>query len=705
MYSENERKTERDALSGLMHTIVDGVISIDARGRIVDFNSACERLFGYSAEEVLGENVKMLMPDPYRTEHDSYLDNYKTTGQRKIIGIGREVIGRRKDGTTFPMELSVGEIEQGNTRAFIGVIRDITDRVRREQILLDSDAQHRAILETAVDGIIIIDSLGTVRMYNPACENMFLFSAEEVVGQNVKMLMPSPYYDEHDRYLQNYSATGERKIIGIGREVIARRKDGTTFPMELSVGETTMGGNRFFVGILRDITKNKTAEEALLKSEAELQKRVDEIAALADENTKAREEAEAASRIKSEFLASMSHEIRTPMNGILGMLSALEGQGLNAEQRESVGLIRESSEALLEILNDILDISKIEAQKIELETTTFSINEFLALAEGMWRRRAQDKGLAFVLRNSATAHDLVRGDGTRLRQVLFNLISNAIKFTDRGEVTLSVDAEGASGRVKLRFEVSDSGIGISPEQLEKLFQPFVQADRSTTRRFGGSGLGLSISKKIVELMGGEMGVESRLGEGSTFWFTVSLETGDRSSRDAGVSGALRTARSETDLETGLRILLAEDNHINQKVIASLLKPLDCELDIVGNGRDAVRAVLRADYDVVLMDIQMPEMDGLAATREIRSLPGRVSKIPIIAITANAMKGDRERYIGGGMDDYVSKPLDPYGLFTAIARNTSTPAENAATGPMKHVSRREEVPMSDGDTRDAIDSIE
>lgn len=293
--------------------------------------------------------------------------------------------------------------------------------------------------------------------------------------------------------------------------------------------------------------------------------------------------------------------------------------------------------------------------------------------------------------------------------MLFNLVSNAIKFTDAGEVTLSVEAEGiggggSRGRIGLRFEVSDSGIGMSAEQSQKLFQPFMQAESSTSRRYGGTGLGLSISKKIVELMGGEMGVDSRPGEGSTFWFTLVLEAGDEAERNSEVFGGPGTAFPETISDTGLRILLAEDNHINQKVIASLLKPLNCALDIVDNGRDAVRAVLRADYDVVLMDVQMPEMDGLAATREIRSLPGRVSKIPIIAITANAMKGDRERYIGGGMDDYISKPLDPYGLFTAIARHTGGAPDSQAARPSASGSRHSQ-PLSDGEKGDALDFID
>jgi two-component system, LuxR family, sensor kinase FixL len=244
----------------VIDTAVDGIILIDARGTVLVFNPACEKLFGYRADEVIGQNVKMLMPPPYRDEHDGYLGNYLRSGERKIIGIGREVVGRRKDGSTFPMELSVGETQESGEKTFVGIIHDITERKQHDQALRESEARVRAVVDTAVDGVILIDTKGSVLMFNPACEKLFGYRAADVIGQNVKMLMPPPFKQEHDRYLENYHWTGKRRIIGIGREVVGQRKDGSTFPMHLSVGEATHGGETTFVGIIHDLTERTLAE-------------------------------------------------------------------------------------------------------------------------------------------------------------------------------------------------------------------------------------------------------------------------------------------------------------------------------------------------------------------------------------------------------------------------------------------------------------
>lgn len=670
MSRDRRSDDESDALTGLMHTIVDGVITIDSRGRIVDFNPACETLFGFSSAEVSGQNVKMLMPEPYQKEHDGYLHNYRTTGERKIIGIGREVVGQRKDGTTFPMELSVGEIDQGEDRTYVGVIRDLTARARLEQGLRDSEAQHRAVIETAVDGIIIIDKLGTVRMYNPACEKMFGFSLDEVVGRNVKMLMPSPYFDEHDRYLQNYTETRDRKIIGIGREVIGRRKNGTTFPMELSVGETMIGGNPLFVGVLRDITLNKTSEEALRRSEGHLQERVVELedartkmAALAEQTSAARQAADSASQAKSEFLAIVSHEIRTPMNAILGFAKMLDDANLTKPHADYASMILRAGDALMLILNDILDLAKIEAGRIDLEDVPFRIADKLRHVEELWLAAAQQKDLYIRTATAEGVPAAVIGDPMRVRQVLFNLVSNAIKFTSHGGVTVSVSSIRRDEEVaELLFEVSDTGIGIPEDKQAIIFEAFTQADSSTNRRFGGTGLGLSISKRLVDMMGGSMGVESKPGEGSTFWFTVACREAKPTMID------LKNVPGEpTGPFSPMRILLAEDHVLNQMMIRIMLEAAGHVVDVVDNGVHALFAVRKNSYDVVLMDVSMPEMDGVEATRRIRGLDGPESRIPIIALTANAMKGDREKFLAGGMTDYLSKPIHIKDMITAIER--------------------------------------
>ncbi|NHM19962.1 PAS domain S-box protein [Epibacterium mobile] len=652
-----------------MNTIVDGVISISAAGAILDFNPACEKLFGYRADEVLGRNVKMLMPDPFRSEHDSYIQNYKETRQRKVIGIGREVVGLRKDGTTFPMELSVGEILDGEQRAFVGIIRDITSRARLEQGLRDSDAQHRAIIDTAVDGIIIIDLLGTVRLFNPACVKMFGYSASEILGQNVKMLMPSPYYDEHDTYLQNYARSGERKIIGIGRQVTGRRKNGDTFPMELSVGETKVDNGRFFVGVIRDVTAQKEAEEALQRSEAELKSRLEEIGSLAEEASRAREEAMAANRAKSKFLAAMSHEIRTPMNGVLGMIDALQYTEQTDEQKKITATIRDAGEDLVNILSKILDLSKIEAGHLEISQEVVSLDAVLNHTKLLWSGRAAKKNLSFEVETNCDDEVYVHVDGGRLRQMLSNLIGNALKFTDAGRVVLKVEMEpGDADMSLLRFTISDTGIGMTEAQMAQLFRPYSQVSKPKDNKSGGTGLGLSIVRELAELMGGEVGVKSERGIGSSFWFTVAVRPADGGAAVSNIGN-----ETETDVAhdlSGVRVLVAEDSEMNQTVIRSLLSNTQCSLRIVGDGLQALEAVASGKFDVVLMDHNMPVLDGPAATKRIRGLPGPEAKIPIIALTANAMSGDRETYLASGMDDYISKPVVLKKLIEVIMRNLS-----------------------------------
>ncbi|WP_298013467.1 MHYT domain-containing protein [uncultured Castellaniella sp.] len=511
-----------------------------------------------------------------------------------------------------------------------------------------SKSRLRAIVDTAVDAIITMDGHGTVQEFSPSAERLFGYAAAEVVGRNVNMLMPEPYHSEHDGYLRRYHATGEAHIIGTGREVIGLRKDGTQMPVRLAVGRVDLSGNdRLYVGMLTDIS-DRQALEASLRDAAQ--------------------RAELAAAAKTRFLANMSHEIRTPMNSIIGFAELLQQTDLTKTQRNYLNTIGQSSRTLLRLINDILDTTKLEHGRMELESRDFSLKALAHQIESSLRLGAQSKALSLSTHYPDTMPEYFRGDTLRLLQILTNLVGNAIKFTETGGVELHFAYEHGTVHAQIR----DTGIGMSPDQIRAIFDPFTQADASISRRFGGTGLGTTIARQLVQSMGGRIEVQSAPGQGSTFHIWLPLPPGKAPAQES-------AAEAPAALPP-LRVLIADDIDLNLELLQLTLQAQGHQVTPARDGREAVEKFMAGAFDVVLMDVHMPDTDGLQATRLIRQHERQhdLRPTPIVALTASVMAHDREQASLAGMNGFAVKPLDAPRLFAEIARvTTGSPTAAAA----------------------------
>ena len=633
-------QASEEQLRLLLDSTAEAIYGTDLEGRCTFCNSTCLRLLGYAQPgELVGKDMHWLVHRLLSDEEPRLLDIRRKEQRVHLEG---ELLWRA-DGSSFPAEFwSYPQHRNGRVIGAVATFLDVSERILAQERVLKLS---RAV-ENSPAIVVITDRAGCIEYVNPKFTEITGYLAEEAIGQNPRILNAGVQSKEFYRQLWETISAG-REWRG---EFCNRKKNGETHWEYASISpiRDEKGGITHFVAVKEDVTERKLVAEELLQ---------------------AKDAADAANRYKSEFLANMSHEIRTPLNAIIGFSELARKEGLGEDYAEKINA---AGKTLLGIVNDILDFSKVEAGKLTMEQTCFGMEQTVAGVLTVVRPKALEKGLALLLELPPEVCGAFAGDPLRLGQVLTNLVSNAIKFTEKGEVKLSVRLRAQQAeRAELLFSVSDTGIGLSAESLSRLFQPFTQADGSTTRRFGGTGLGLSISKQLVELMGGELWAESLPGLGSVFTFTAWFGTG----RELVEPGAVLPSPAAPGDFSGLRVLLAEDNEVNRQLAIILLTGVGAQVQVAVNGRQALEMVLAAEprFDLVLMDIQMPELDGYQATWLIREDP-RFGELPVIALTAHAMLAERQKMLAAGMNDFIIKPIDSRLMFTTMARHLRRPRD-------------------------------
>ena len=545
---------------------------------------------------------------------------------------------------------------------------DITALVRIQLDLRASETLKSAMLASSLDGVITADTNGVILEFNESASRMFGYKPEDAIGRSLaETIIPPATRQAHTDGMRHYNLTGSGPILNSRIEVEAIRADGSLIPVELAVTAAKLDNREIFTAFLRDISPRKAFERDLRA---------------------ARDAAEAASQVKSEFLSTMSHEIRTPMNGVLGMAGLLLDTYLTPQQRQFVETLHDTADDMLRIINQVLDFSKLEAGRLEFENIPFELAHVVSSVIDLLRVKASAKGLTLGFAIAPDTPAYVTGDPGRLRQILLNLVDNGVKFTQKGGVMVELSAEPpANGVVRLRFAVRDTGIGIPQTVQDTLFQHFVQADSSISRQFGGTGLGLAICRRLVEHMNGGISIESEVGHGATFRFDVLLAIASAPSDADGKQ--IQKTPPALPARRRLRILLVEDNPTNRLVAVTRLEFMGQRVDAVSSGQEAIDAIRNTPYDLILMDVMMPEMDGLTATRAIRALPSPAGTTPIVAMTANVFREHERECLAAGMDGFLGKPVMP-GQLEAIVDHAI--AGTLRAGSAKPASRPSEASL-------------